>query len=108
MHGFYIESFFISKKIHQSKGVSPMVRKDEEVYSKIIERYSKDVYKICFYLTKDKKEAGDLTIKVFLDFYDVYESVIGTGTENIEERIESTEILRILRSMIPDKLKAQQ
>ncbi len=79
----------------------------EEAYSKIIDLYSEDIYKICYLLTKSDEESRNLTIKVFADFYDSFESMIDIESNNIENLRKSKQILQHLTCMVLKKIKSQ-
>ena len=80
----------------------------EEIYSRIIDLYSEDVYKICFLLTKSEEESRNLTIKVFADFYDNFEAMMDTDSGSIHNMGKSKQILQYLTCMVLKKIKSQQ
>lgn len=78
----------------------------EEIYSRIIDLYSEDIYKICYLLTKSDEESRNLTVKVFADFYDSFESVIDIDPNNIDSLRKSKQILQHLTCMVLKKIKS--
>ena len=107
-------SFFVA-----GEGEKPMVTKEEdnheentvfesrlsksEGYKKIIDLYSGDVYKTCFHLLKDKEEAMKCTVRVLVEFYDVYESMVDFDSKgNI---VNEKQVTRYLIRMVLMKIK---
>lgn len=79
----------------------------EDVYSRIIDLYGEDIYKICYLLTRSEEESRNLTIKVFADFYDSFESMIDWESNDIESLRKSRQILQHLTCMVLKKIKSQ-
>ena len=79
----------------------------EEIYSRIIDLYSEDIYKICYLLTRSDEESRNLSIKVFADFYDSFESMIEMESNNIDSLRKSKQILQHLTCMVLKKIKSQ-
>lgn len=94
-------------ELYPTKGSCKKELTREEKYTRIINLYSNDVYKICFYLTKSKEEARNLTIKVFVEFHESFESVINFEADDLGNEIKSTQILQHLTCMVLKKLKTQ-
>lgn len=78
----------------------------EEIYSRIIDLYSEDIYKICYLLTKSDEESRNFTVKVFADFYDSFESMIDIDSNNIDSLRKSKQILQHLTCMVLKKIKS--
>ena len=47
----------------------------EENYKIVYQKYCDAVYKVCLYYLKDEAEAREVTLLVFLEFYDYFEEV---------------------------------
>jgi len=80
----------------------------EEKYAKVVKVYLSEVYKISLYLTKDEEKADKMCIKVFTDFYDIFETMISFEDSYNENVIKSEAVLRHLTCMILKKIRQQQ
>lgn len=47
----------------------------ERLYEEVYSSYADDVYKICFYYSRDEEKAKDIAQQAFFNFYDIFDEV---------------------------------
>lgn len=47
----------------------------EKLYEEVYASCADDVYKICFYYSRDEEKAKDIAQQAFINFYDIFDKV---------------------------------